>query len=485
LSTASPLLEPSTARDDRSIADRPARTGAAPDGGLVFRALIVLILLLPLPLGSVSVLSWWAMASGVALLLIAHGLGLTRAGSLSAETVVRHWPWALPYMAACAWAALQASSLTPPSWHDPLWGEAAALLGMKLAGAISIDPSASLAGVIRLLAYAGIFWLGVQLCGPRRRAERLFLALSFGAFAYSAYGLIDEFSGADTVLWFQKTAYFGTVTSTFINRNSYAAYAGIGLVCASGMLIKLLTGAITRGQSRRANAMAMLQALLGWRGLLVPGWLVLITALLLTDSRGGVTSTLCGLLAFGAAILFSRALRRRHAPLILGLGLLAAVAFALISGARVADRLAATDLEQEGRPLVYALMRSEITRAPWLGSGYGTFAEAFRAIQPAEIKGRWEEAHDTYLENAFELGVPAALLLCLSFLALFYRCVVGLRARRRDAIYPAIGIGVTVLLAFHSLIDFSLQIPAIAATDALIMGAAVAQAWPRRNVKPG
>jgi O-antigen ligase len=458
---------------------------AAPDGRVVFRVLIVLILLLPLPLGSVSMLSWWAMASGVALLLIAHGFGLARANAVGGEAVARHWPWALPYLAACAWAVLQASSLTPAAWHDPLWGEASALLGTKLAGAISIDPSATLAGVIRLLAYAGLFWLGVQLCGPRRRAERLFLALSFGAFAYSAYGLIDEFSGADTVLWFQKTAYFGTVTSTFINRNSYAAYAGIGLVCTSGMLIKLLSAATMHGQSRRANAMAVLQALLGWRGLLVPGWLVLITALLLTDSRGGVTSTMCGLLALCVAILFSRALRRRHAPLILGLGLLAAIVFAMISGTQVADRLAATDLEQEGRPLVYALMRSEIARAPWLGTGYGTFAEAFRQIQPAAIKGRWEEAHDTYLENAFELGVPAALLLGLSVFGVFCRCVVGLRARHRDAIYPAIGIGVTVLLAFHSLVDFSLQIPAIAATYALIMGAAVIQAWPRRSAKPG
>jgi O-antigen ligase len=230
--------------------------------------------------------------------------------------------------------------------------------------------------------------------------------------------------------------------------------------------------------------MAVLQAVLGWRGLLVPGWLVLITALLLTDSRGGVISTFCGLLALCVAILFSRTLRRRHAPIIIGLGLSAGVIFAIISGTQVADRLAATDLEQEGRPLVYALMRSEIARSPWLGTGYGTFAEAFRAIQPAEIKGRWDEAHDTYLENAYELGVPAALLLSLSVLALFYRCVVGLRVRRRDAIYPAIGIGVTVLLAFHSLVDFSLQIPAIAATYALIMGAAVVQAWPRRNATP-
>ena len=42
---------------------------------------------------------------------------------------------------------------------------------------------------------------------------------------------------------------------------------------------------------------------------------------------------------------------------------------------------------------------------------------------------------------------------------------------------PVTGI---VAIALQSLVDFSLQIPAITATYALIMGAAVIQSWPRR-----
>lgn len=443
--------------------------------------LLLLVLLAPLPLGSVSVLSWWVIASFVGLLLVIHAFRASGSPVRPAQSLASNWPWAVPFLAATGWAALQASSITPAAWHDPLWRAASALLGTPLAGAISIDPGDTIAGVIRLLAYAGIFWLALQLCHPRRRAERLFLALSFGAFAYAAYGLLEQFSGADTVLWFHKTAYFGSVTSTFINRNNYAAYAGIGLICTSGMLIKLLSASVSRSQSRRSNMMAMLQVLLGWRGLLVPCWLLLITALALTDSRGGVTSTFAGLLALLAAAVGSRTLRRRHAPLIAGLGLLAGIAFASVSGTQVAERLASTDIEQEGRPMVYALMRKEIAQSPWLGTGYGTFETAFRQVQTTAIRGSWDEAHDTYLENAYELGVPAALLLTLSGIALFIRCIIGLRARRRDAIYPAIAIGVSVLLGFHSVVDFSLQIPAITATYALIMGAGVAQSWPRRR----
>jgi O-antigen ligase len=88
-------------------------------------------------------------------------------------------------------------------------------------------------------------------------------------------------------------------------------------------------------------------------------------------------------------------------------------------------------------------------------------------------------AHNSYLELALALGVPAAALLMLALAAPFLRCLIGARDRRRDAVYPYIGVGATVLVAAHSAVDFSLQIPALAATYALIMAVAVAQSWRR------
>jgi O-antigen ligase len=458
---------------------RRARERYAP-GRVIFLLLLGFVLLLPLPLGSVARLSWWVIALSVGLLLAAHAVSLSRPGAVIGQRVAPNWPWIVPFLASIAWAGLQVSPLTPSAWHNPLWQTVSTLLQMPLAGAISIDPDDTASAIIRLLAYAGIFWLAVQLCWPRRRAETLFLALSFAAFAYSAYGLIEEFSGAKMVLWFNKTAYFDSVTSTFINRNNYAAYDGLGLICASGMIIKELALLVSRQPSRRAELLALLEALAGWRGLLVLGWVVSCAALAMSDSRGGVVSTFAGLLALVAAVGVSRTLQRRYVLIIAGSVLAAGVIVSSLSGAQLVERLAETDLSQEGRPLVYALLRRQIAEAPWLGTGYGTFEEAFRPIQSEAIKGRWDRAHNTYLENAFELGIPAALLLTLSGAALFIRCLAGLRARHRDAIYPAIGIGASVLLACHSLVDFSLQIPAITATYALIMGAAVIQSWPRR-----
>ena len=56
-----------------------------------------------------------------------------------------------------------------------------------------------------------------------------------------------------------------------------------------------------------------------------------------------------------------------------------------------------------------------------------------------------------------------------------------MRRRRRDAVYPCIGFAATTLVAAHSLVDFSLQIPAVALTYSLLMGAACAQSWSTRK----
>ena len=53
----------------------------------------------------------------------------------------------------------------------------------------------------------------------------------------------------------------------------------------------------------------------------------------------------------------------------------------------------------------------------------------------------------------------------------------GLIVRRRDGIYPAAALGAATLLGAHGLVDFSAQMPAIAAMLAMILGIGYAQSW--------
>ena len=87
------------------------------------------------------------------------------------------------------------------------------------------------------------------------------------------------------------------------------------------------------------------------------------------------------------------------------------------------------------------------------------------------------EFYNTYLENAFELGLPAASVFFLALLGLVLLCFRGVRLRQRDWVYPATGVAVSVLVGLHATVDFSLQIPAIAFLYATIMGIACAQSF--------
>ena len=101
----------------------------------------------------------------------------------------------------------------------------------------------------------------------------------------------------------------------------------------------------------------------------------------------------------------------------------------------------------------------------------------FRFYRSDDISNFYLKAHNTYLENILELGYPAALALFATFGGFLVLTFRGLRRRRQHKVYPCIGFAATALVSSHSLVDFSLQIPAVAMTYSLLMGAACAQSW--------
>jgi hypothetical protein len=83
-----------------------------------------------------------------------------------------------------------------------------------------------------------------------------------------------------------------------------------------------------------------------------------------------------------------------------------------------------------------------------------------------------------------ELGVPAAMALNLAIALIAWRALRAMSSRRRSRIYLTVGVSATVLVGLHSLVDFSLQIPAIAAAYAFIMGVTAAQAFRQTSQGP-
>jgi O-antigen ligase len=137
----------------------------------------------------------------------------------------------------------------------------------------------------------------------------------------------------------------------------------------------------------------------------------------------------------------------------------------------------------DGRLAVYELTWQAIGDRPWLGTGLGSFASVFPIYRTGDVEAFFDMTHNDYLQNLMELGIPAASCLFAGIVWLTALCVRGARVRRRNIMFPRLGIAVTTLVALHATLDFSLQMPAVTVTYMFLLGIAVAQSRPSRPAR--
>jgi O-antigen ligase len=162
---------------------------------------------------------------------------------------------------------------------------------------------------------------------------------------------------------------------------------------------------------------------------------------------------------------------------IIAVGALLVAATFLVFGDVVAGKIAEEGLRDESRMAVYLIAIRSIIDAPLLGYGYGTFADVFPMFRDQSVStwGKWTMAHNTYLEVLQGLGLLFGAMLLASVVVLVLRCVKGAVTREMNETLPCVTAGVAFLLGVHSLIDFSLQMQAVAITFMALLGAGVAQ----------
>ena len=268
------------------------------------------------------------------------------------------------------------------------------------------------------------------------------------------------------------------MTSTFVNRNSFATYANMAMLAGLGLLVEPFLKARGADDARRI-ARETMEKLLEQRGALLVAIVVLVAAMLLSGSRGGFLSIIVAVVFM---LLLAFAETRPRLPVLLAAlagVLLAGAAVVWVAGEGMLQRLSEIEGTGEGRTMIWQDTLAMIGVRPELGHGYGTYPHTFPLYQDLSAQPLGVDlAHDTYLEHAAELGLPATVLLYTGPVLLFLYCVRGVFVRRREQVFPLVAASVTVLVAVHSLVDFSLQIPAVGVTYAVILGMGVAQSLP-------
>lgn len=454
--------------------DAPTRFSTA-----VYWLLMASVALAPIPLGSNRPWAWSLLGLVIGATTCAWAWSLMGSDRRPAVSLARVRVPAILFLATCTFAALQALWLPFSPTANMFW-MAAKEAGLNVTwSAVSISPSATWTALLRLLTYGCIFWLALQTCRSPRCAELAVLLLSMMTAAYGAYGFAAYLSGDETVLWFKKWAYLGSLTGTFVNRNSFATFVGLGLLCSLALIARRMLHA----RSGSPGSVDFVGGLSTGLFVAIGAATLQVTALLLTQSRGGLLSTMCAVFMFFAGI----SVKSRHARRwkMVGFGLLLGIlaVTVVVSGGGVADRLqqlVLSDAEQVDRINIYGSTLKAIGDRPLLGFGYGTFEDAFKAYRSDEIRPYYDKAHNTYLQAAMELGIPAAVALIGAVAALAFRAASGLRRRRSLFVYAWLGASASLLVGTHALIDFSAQIPAVAMLYATILGIGCAQSWSSR-----
>ena len=414
--------------------------------GVLAVALVAIVALAPLPLGSNRPVFWMLWTLLFAVLGMIYGAGIIWASGTVRVTIRSFWPEALLMLMLLAFQLFQ---LAPLGGWLPLAPGATA----------SLDPGSTQLTLLVTAGFMLFFFLFAQVGSNRRRARHILLALFLVVVAYAILGLVSLTQWNDTLLGFEKQYYRGVATASFVNRNSYATFLASGLAIGAPLLVSAVVG---NGGSFVRRLMVPLLVLVGM------GFIA--AALFATDSRmgtfAGVAGAVLGLL--GGALTFRGSILGK--VLVVLAVAAAAVALSLVFGAGLIERL----IFQRGDPdreALWAEAWGAILERPWLGYGAGSFEATFPVFQRPPLDGGniWSHAHSTYLALWYEHGLVFGTLPMLAITLLLGRCVVALRDPSSTMLSLAT-LGVGFVFAVHSLVDFSAEIYA----DALLLVAMLA-----------
>ncbi len=389
-----------------------------------------------------------------------------------------------------SWALVQTLPLGSLLPAHPAWAVAGEALGRELTGMISVNPSQTRWALLHWATAAAVLTGSYFLARRDSNANILLNGMLLMMALAAVYGLARLSFSFDKILWFDERA-GSYLTAGFINRNSAATYFGMGTVAALGLLLHKARRIVTRSREASGRDIAHLWTggISGSLGFSLVVFVVLFVALLATGSRGGIGFTVVALLVLILLYSLRQDARRERSLTGPGWVLIVFASVVLItgilemSGARVLGRLMEQGLASTARLDTYQRTLAAIGDYAWIGSGLGTFQDVFPAYRLEIAAGRqvWDKAHNDYLELILGLGIPASMLVLAGLSGLVWKAISGFFNRRRNAHFAAIAVASAVLVALHSLVDFSLQMQANALAFALFTGLGLGQSVSSRS----
>lgn len=456
-----------------------------------FISLLILIIWLPLPYGSVHPLGYASMEIGLFSLALLWLWQYLRGQHKPTIVFLKAIPILIVWL---LWLIYIIFQLTPLdySWIQWLSPQAAQIHAFKnpTLTTLSVDPHSTAVGFLKSLSYVLLFTLTLLMVNTRSRLRWVALALVISGLIQGLYASFMTLSGLEYGFFHEKFVYLGVATGTFINRNHLAGYLVMCLSVGIGLMIALLGSRQTSYSTWRQRLAAMLAWVMSPKMILRMVLVFMVIGLVLTHSRMGNSAFFASMMIAGLiALILSRYANRATVILLVSLIVIDIFIVGTWFGLEeVQQRIQQTDIALETRDEIDVDIIPYWQDYFWTGSGLSSFYTTFPHYQGRYMNDAfWKHAHNDYLEFAAETGIIGLLLLGIAIVLTMGAVLIALYRRRRS-LNRGIAFSVTmaiIALLIHSTVDFNLQIPANAATFMLILALGwVALYLPSETISP-
>ena len=469
----------------------------------LYFGLLALLVLAPLPHGSVPTWAWTPLVAAVCLLAAGWGLQWLR-GRCEITSAFHQARWALlALLLWCLWIGLQLVALpaglvqllSPKAYETHALATAALGLPAPAWLTLSLDPHATLGFLLKSVAWSAAFALTLLLVDRRERLELLLQTLVICGMLQALYGSLMVLSGLEYGFLTKKVYNLGIATGTYVNRNHLAGYLNLCLAAGIGLMIARLGGDTVHTWRQRLRSLARL--LLGEKARLRIYLIVMVIGLVLTRSRMGNTAFFAGTLIVGAlGLLLMRGAPRSTMLFLASLVVLDLLIVGTWFGVdQVTQRIQQTEVTTNAENVLPTEDRDEVDRAalpylkdfPLTGSGGGTFYVVFPSYHTEKLIGFYDFAHNDYVQIAAETGAVGLLLCATVVLGALWQALVAMR-RRHDPLMRGTAFGVAMAICWlliHSTVDFNAQMPATSLTISVVLALAWIASGLRQKSAPG
>jgi O-antigen ligase len=362
---------------------------------------------------------------------------------------------------------------------------------------ISIYKHTTKAELFKILAYIGVFFLIINNLVTEEQIKRLGVAIIIMGSVVAFLGIIQMASGTDKIYWFWQSVYWKERPPGFfgpyVNRNHFAGYMEMVIPLTIGFLIPYLPVSSFQGGSWRAR-IASLESRISKNILFIFVIVLMIAALFLSLSRGGIICFFLSILFLANFLLFYHRRRKRStAAFLISIFVVSTLFLVWVGIDPLLDRLASLrepDKVSPLRPIVYKDTINIVKDFPLVGTGLGTFEDIYPRYKTVKTDLFFEHTHNDYLELLSDTGLSGALFLVGGVL-LFLIVIMKRWAKRRDPFVVGIVLGGTtgiLSILFHSTVDFNMHIPANAMLFFIILAMSYAavrmRSHHRKTIKP-